>query len=114
MATGNTARNDVTNDLIKSKPISKEGRENWDNIFSSKNKLILASAQFCGPCSMLKSRITKESLEVEIKQMENESEFFRQHNIKTVPRLLIFKGDELMEVIQGSDDILQRIKSENS
>ena len=46
MATGNTARNDVTNDLIKSKSLSKEGRENWDNIFSSKNKLILASAGF--------------------------------------------------------------------
>ena len=46
MATGNTARNDVTNDLIKSKPISKEGRENWDNIFSSKNKLIRVRDNF--------------------------------------------------------------------
>ena len=29
MTTGNTAKNDITNDLIKSKALSKEGRENW-------------------------------------------------------------------------------------
>ena len=112
MATGNTAKNDITNDLIKSKTLSKEGRENWDNIFSSKNKLILASAGFCGPCKVLKSRILKEDLKVEIKQMEDELDFFKLYNIKTVPRLLVFKGDELIDTVQGSDDIIKRIKSE--
>ena len=114
MATGNTARNDVTNDLIKSKSLSKEGRENWDNIFSPKNKLILASAGFCGPCKVLKSRIIAENLKVEIKQMEDELDFFKLHNIKTVPRLLVFKDDELIDIVQGSDDIIQRIKREVS
>lgn len=113
MATGNTAKNDITNDLIKSKALSKEGRENWDNIFGSKkNKLILASAEFCGPCKALKSRIVGEDLKVEIKQMEDELDFFKLHNIKSVPRLLVFKGDELIDTVQGSDDIIQRIKSE--
>ena len=114
MATGNTARNDVTNDLIKSKSLSKEGRENWDNIFSSKNKLILASAGFCGPCKVLKSRILKEDLKVEIKQMEDELDFFKLHNIKSGPCLLVFNGDGLIDKVSGSDDILQRIKSEVS
>jgi len=106
-----TARNDITNDLIKSKLLSKEGRENWDNIFGSKNKLILASAGFCGPCKVLKSRIAKEDLKVEIKQMEDEIDFFKLHNIKSVPCLLVFNGDELINKISGSDDIIKEIKN---
>lgn len=113
MATGNIAKNDVTGKFIKSEPPNQAYRDGWDNIFKKKTKLILASASFCGPCKMLKSRIDAESLNVEIKQMEDESEFFRQHNIKTVPRLLIFKGDELVEVIQGSKDIINRIRTES-
>ena len=113
MATGNIAKNDVTGKFIKSEPPNQAYRDGWDNIFKKKTKLILASASFCGPCKMLKSRIDAESLNVEVKQMEDESEFFRQHNIKTVPRLLIFKGDELVEVIQGTDDIINRIRTES-
>jgi thiol-disulfide isomerase/thioredoxin len=113
MATGNIAKNDVTGKFIKSEPPNQAYRDGWDNIFKKKTKLILASASFCGPCKMLKSRIDTESLNVEVKQMEDESEFFRQHNIKTVPRLLIFKGDELVEVIQGADDIINRIRTES-
>jgi len=109
-----TARNDITNDLIKSKSLSKEGRENWDNIFSPKNKLILASAGFCGPCKVLKSRIVAENLTVEIKQMEDEVDFFKLHSIKSVPCLLVFNSDGLIDKVSGSDDILQRIKSEIS
>lgn len=108
-----TARNDITNDLIKSKTLSKEGRENWDNIFGSKDKLILASAKFCGPCKVLKSRIEKENLKVEIKQMEDEIDFFKLHNVRSVPCLLVFSGNDLVDKISGSDDILERIKSEN-
>lgn len=113
MATGNIAKNDVTGRYIKTEPPNQAYRDGWDNIFKKKTKLILASASFCGPCKMLKSRIDTESLNVEVKQMEDESEFFRQHNIKTVPRLLIFKGDELVEVIQGADDIINRIRTES-
>ena len=113
MATGNIAKNDVTGKFIKSEPPNQAYRDGWDNIFKKKTKLILASASFCGPCKMLKSRIDAESLNVEVKQMEDESEFFRQHNIKTVPRLLIFKGDELVEVIQGTADIINRIRTES-
>jgi hypothetical protein len=114
MAKNNTARNDITNDLIKSKSLSKEGRENWDNIFGAKNKLILASAGFCGPCKVLKSRIEKEGFKVQVKQMEDEIDFFKLHGIKSVPCLLIFNGDKLIDKVNGSDDILRRIKSEIS
>ena len=110
MATGNIARNEITGRFIKTEPPNQAYRNGWDNIFKKKNKLILASASFCGPCQMLKTRIDEENLTVEIKNMEDEIEFFRQHDIKTVPRLLVLKGDELLDTVSGSDQILQRIR----
>lgn len=112
MATGNIARNDVTGRYIKTEPPNQAYRDGWDNIFKKKNKLILASASFCGPCQMLKAWIATQNLIVEIKQMEDEVEFFRLHSIKTVPRLLVFKGDELIDTVSGPDQIIQRIKDE--
>jgi hypothetical protein len=32
------SRNDVTNDLLISKTLSKEGEDNWDRIFGKKKK----------------------------------------------------------------------------
>jgi len=112
MATGNIAKNDVTGRYIKTEPPNQAYRDGWDNIFKKKLKLILASAGFCGPCKMLKTRIDTENFNVEIKQMEDDIEFFRQYNIKTVPRLLVFNGDELIDTVQGSEDIMQRIRDE--
>jgi thiol-disulfide isomerase/thioredoxin len=112
MATGNIAKNDVTGRYIKTEPPNQAYRDGWDNIFKKKPKLILASAEFCGPCKMLKTRINAESLNIEIKQMEDNIEFFKQYNIKTVPRLLVFKGDELIDTVQGIEDIMSRIKQE--
>jgi hypothetical protein len=112
MATGNIAKNSITGKYIKTDPPNQAYRDGWDNIFKKKNKLVLASATFCGPCQMLKSKITAENLTVEIKNMEDDIEFFRQHNIKVVPRLIVFKGDELIDMVSGSDQILQRIRDE--
>lgn len=113
MATGNIAKNDITGRYIKSEPPNQAFRDGWDNIFKKKSKLILASALFCGPCKMLKSKIDAGGLEVEIKQLEDNVEFFKQYNIKAVPRLLVFENDELIDTISGSEDILQRIKAES-
>jgi len=113
MATGNIAQNSITGRFIKTDPPNQAYRDGWDNIFNKKNKLILASANFCGPCKMLKSKIDAEGITVEIKQMENEIDFFRQYDIKSVPRLLVFKGDELIDTVSGSEQILQRIKDES-
>jgi hypothetical protein len=111
----NTARNDITNDLIKSKAFSKQGRDNYDFIFRKKmKKLVLATANFCGPCKVLKSRIEKEGLsdKIELKIMEDDPAFFKDMNIKSVPQLLTFtEGQEFISIIQGSDDILNAIKN---
>lgn len=33
-------KNDVTGDSIQSKALSKQGRDNWDNIFGKKNQKV--------------------------------------------------------------------------
>lgn len=103
------AKNDITGDEIKSKALSKQGRENYDFIFRKKKQMKLASASWCGPCSALKSRIAKEGLSVEIEDMDNNPDFFKNFNIKSVPQLVVFKGDSF-ELISGSEEILKHIR----
>jgi len=110
-------RNFITVDEIKSKPFSKEGRDNYDRIFrkdKNMNKLILLTANFCGPCQLLKSRLLKESLidKIELINMEDSQKPFKKYNIKSVPRLVVETSDTVFEVIQGTEDIIARIKNE--
>ena len=112
-----TARNCITGDLIKSKSLSKQGRENWDNIFKKDkkmNKLLLLTASFCGPCQLLKSKLTKEGLidKIELINMEDDQAPFKKYGIKSVPRLIVDNSDGPLEVIQGSEEIIARIKNE--
>jgi hypothetical protein len=111
------AKNDITGDLIKSKSLSKQGRDNWDNIFKKDkkmNKLLLLTANFCGPCQLLKSKLTKEGLinKIELINMEDDQAPFKKYGIKSVPRLVVETSDALFEVIQGSEEIIARIKNE--
>jgi glutaredoxin len=106
------AKNSITGDEIKSKALSKQGRENYDFIFRKKQmkqNYKLASATWCGPCSALKSRIAKEGLSIEIEDMDDNPDFFKNFNIKSVPQLVIFK-EESFETISGSEDIIKFIK----
>jgi len=106
------AKNDITGDEIKSKALSKQGRENYDFIFRKKQmkpNYKLATATWCGPCSALKSRIAKEGLSVEIEDMDDNPDFFKNFNIKTVPQLIVF-GRETTESIFGTEDIFEFIK----
>jgi glutaredoxin len=101
--------NSITGDEIKSKALSKEGRENYDFIFRKKKQMKLASASWCGPCSVLKSKIAKEGLNVEIEDMDNNPDFFKKYNIRSVPQLVIF-NQESFELISGSENIIKYIK----
>jgi hypothetical protein len=77
-------------------------------------KLILASAGWCGPCKIIKSRLVAENLidKVEIKDADVDSHvaFFKANNIKSVPRLVVMDGENVVELIQGTEDIIERIK----
>jgi thioredoxin 1 len=84
-----------------------------DNI-EEKNEIFLATASWCGPCQMLKSKLNKENIQIEFKQADDDREFFKKYNIKSIPRLIILKNDELLESVQGMDDIISRIKIEQA
>ena len=76
-------------------------------------KYVLASATWCGPCQVLKSRLKSENLidSVEVKDSDVDIAFFRENNIKSVPRLLVFDGDKVTDIVQSIEDIVKRIKS---
>ena len=75
-------------------------------------KLILASAKWCGPCQVIKLRLKSEDLtdKVEVKDADLDTDFFKKNSLRSVPRLLVMDGDEIIETIQGADDIINRIK----
>ena len=113
---GNIAKNDVTGRYIKSEPPTSAFRDGWDFIESNKKKkmskkLILASASWCGPCHGLKKRLQDNNLydKVEIKDADKDRDFFKDHNIKTVPKLIIIDDTDEVESIQGVDDIYKAI-----
>lgn len=108
--------NDITGDKIQSKIFSAQGRENFDAIFRKKQtmkKLVLASATWCGPCQGLKSRLQTENLldRVELKDADVDITFFKDNNIKSVPRLLVMNGDVVDEFVIGVEEIYSRIKA---
>lgn len=77
-------------------------------------KKILATSKTCGPCHALKSKIEKLGLEVEIREYSPDHfEWFNKHNIRAVPRLVIEDGENV-EIIQGTEEILNAIRNEES
>jgi glutaredoxin len=73
----------------------------------------LATSPSCGPCNVLKNRLTKLGISVENRSFDPDtSEWFAKHNIKSVPRLVV-ENDETGEarIIQGIDDIIEELQS---
>ena len=73
----------------------------------------LATSKTCGPCHMLKARLEKSAISVNIKSM-NDAEnisWFREKGIRSVPVLIIEddEGNEL-ERISGVEDIFNNLK----
>lgn len=78
-----------------------------------KNILILASASWCGPCNTLKQRLTAEGLtsRYTVKDFDESPTFFKNHDIKSVPRLLVFNPDgKHIDTISGIEEIFASIK----
>jgi predicted thioredoxin/glutaredoxin len=77
-------------------------------------KLFLASAGWCGPCQVVKSRLKAENLtdKVEVKDADVDITFFKENNIKSVPRLLVMEDEKVVDIIQGIEDIIKRIKQD--
>lgn len=73
--------------------------------------ITLLTSKSCGPCTVVKNKLKALNIEVDTKDftIPEDQEFFRKHNIKSVPRLLIENGADV-EIIQGIDDIVDAIK----
>lgn len=71
----------------------------------------LASSSTCGPCMVIKKKLQALGIEVPIKDASKveDHEFFKKHNIKSVPRLVVEDGEEVT-VIQGYDDIIAELE----
>lgn len=111
MATGNIAQNPITGKFIKTAPPTQAYRDGWDNIFKSK-KYFLATSSFCGPCKIIKEYIKNNNLKVEIMDMDESPFFFSIHSIKSVPCLVIMKGDDLVNTITGQSNIMTYFQEE--
>lgn len=77
-------------------------------------KLILASADWCGPCKMIKARLKSENLlkKVELKDADVDVTFFRENNIKSIPRLFVVEDDKVVNMIQGVEEIIKTIEEQ--
>ena len=67
-----------------------------------KQTYTLASSEFCGPCQMVKKFLAENSINVGVINMEDDSQFFIENTIKTVPVLLSSNGSRYT----GADAIL--------
>ena len=72
----------------------------------------LVTAEWCGPCSMLKNMLDVKGLEVEMVDVDESPEFIKEHDIKSVPTLVL-EDSRGVSIVKGTDDIIFIIK-ENS
>jgi hypothetical protein len=73
-------------------------------------RMILATAEWCMPCKVVKKEIEKHNYNVDIKDYDEDMEFFTENNIKSVPKLLVYDGETLITSISGIEDIMSVLK----
>ncbi len=59
---------------------------------------------------MLKRKLDDEKLQVSMIDMEEDTDTFRKYGVRAVPTLLVLQDDEVLEKIQGTNDIFNKIK----
>lgn len=82
------------------------------------NKIIKISANWCGPCNVLKKELaTFDYVPIIEKDAEEDEEFCKEYNIKNIPTLLFFDNDNLIDKHVGlikCDELLEKIKQLNN
>jgi hypothetical protein len=75
---------------------------------------IIATSKTCGPCHVLKARLTRMGITPVFKDSSNPDDipWFRKHSIRNIPCLVIEdeKGD--IQIIQGSEEIIDNLKAD--
>lgn len=75
------------------------------------NKLRLVTAEWCGPCHMVKQMIERKGLKVSLVDMDENPELLREFGITSVPTLLIKESDGDFRLVKGTDDIISEIEN---
>jgi glutaredoxin len=77
---------------------------------NNKQMTLLTSAQ-CGPCFMLKNKLKAKGLEVKTLCFSDPAnhEFFRKHEVKSVPALVV-EDESSVHIVRGIDDIIEEIE----
>ena len=71
----------------------------------------LITAEWCGPCHMIKSMLDLRGHKVDIVDIDEAPELIKEFGIKSVPTLLIKQKNGEFELIKGSEDIIKAIES---
>ena len=71
----------------------------------------LFTAEWCGPCHMLKSMLEQKSLKVDMVDVDDEPELIREFGVKSVPTLLIKRSKDNFELVKGFDEIVEAIET---
>lgn len=53
------------------------------------NKYKLVSAQWCSPCKVLKSQLAEEGIDIEVIDVDENSEYVQKMDIRSVPTLVV-------------------------
>jgi hypothetical protein len=79
------------------------------NLNNMEKTKILCSAQWCVPCQGLKKQLAAREIVMEIKDADDDRQFFIDHGVKSVPTLLVFENGLLLEKVTGSFEILKQL-----
>jgi len=71
----------------------------------------LITAEWCGPCHMIKNILDQKGLKVDIVDIDESTELIKEFGIKSVPTLLIKQSNGEFALIKGSEDIVEAIES---
>lgn len=74
-------------------------------------RYVLATSSYCGPCMVLKKKLEREGMEVETVDMVKDMAFFKENEIRSVPRLVVFEDEVKTDVISSVEDIFNYLKT---
>ncbi|QVJ12728.1 hypothetical protein [Pseudomonas phage PSA11] len=72
-------------------------------------KMTLLSANWCGPCGVIKENIVRNEYEVEVIDIDIDHQAAREFGIRGIPTLVVFDNDK-PELITGTHNILNKMK----